>query len=159
MSSNVKNYTEQGGERTVIGGELVFEDGARVSGLPSDSSAGPVDPDTVFYVLDLDGMDLSSVLDEPVEITDLFTTESFEAASGGFKPVLFRNAEIYSQRFSVLSVTGSDGRYITGVGVVPSSNEAKLKTLVTIMIYRDEDRIMLRANENRRLGVFLDDNF
>ena len=34
MSYNAKNYTEQGGEKTVIGGELVIEEGAKVTGLP-----------------------------------------------------------------------------------------------------------------------------
>ena len=42
MSYNSKNYTEQGGERTVIGGELVIKSGGRLileegadnSGLP-----------------------------------------------------------------------------------------------------------------------------
>lgn len=34
MSYNVKNYTEQGGEKTVIGGTLEIKDGARVKGLP-----------------------------------------------------------------------------------------------------------------------------
>ena len=42
MSYNSKNYTEQGGERTVIGGELVIKNGGRLileegaenSGLP-----------------------------------------------------------------------------------------------------------------------------
>lgn len=34
MSYNTKNYTEQGGEKTVIGGELVIEEGAKVTGLP-----------------------------------------------------------------------------------------------------------------------------
>ena len=33
--SNVKNYTEQGGEVTHIGGKLVFEEGASVEGFPS----------------------------------------------------------------------------------------------------------------------------
>ena len=33
MSYNAKNYTEQGGEKTVIGGELVIEEGAKVTGL------------------------------------------------------------------------------------------------------------------------------
>ena len=33
--SNVKNYTEQGGEKTVIGGSLIIEEGATVEGLPS----------------------------------------------------------------------------------------------------------------------------
>lgn len=34
MSYNAKNYTEQGGERTVIGGTLEFADGAKVVNLP-----------------------------------------------------------------------------------------------------------------------------
>ncbi|TQS71946.1 Head fiber protein [Ornithinibacillus gellani] len=38
MGYNVKNYTEQGGEKTVIGGELVIEEGAKVTGLPSSSN-------------------------------------------------------------------------------------------------------------------------
>ena len=32
---NAKNYTEQGGEKTVIGGTLEFKDGATVTGLPA----------------------------------------------------------------------------------------------------------------------------
>ena len=32
---NAKNYTEQGGDVTHIGGQLVFEEGASVEGLPS----------------------------------------------------------------------------------------------------------------------------
>ena len=41
MSYNTKNYTEQGGEKTVIGGEivikgkLVVEEGGSVEGLPT----------------------------------------------------------------------------------------------------------------------------
>ena len=38
MGYNTKNYTEQGGEKTVIGGELVIEEGAKVTGLPSSSN-------------------------------------------------------------------------------------------------------------------------
>jgi len=33
--SNVKNYTEQGGERTVIGGVLEIAEGGQLIGLPS----------------------------------------------------------------------------------------------------------------------------
>ena len=33
---NVKNYTEQGGEKTVIGGTLEIKEGASVTGLPSN---------------------------------------------------------------------------------------------------------------------------
>ena len=35
MSYNVKNYTEQGGEKTVIGGILEITEDATVTGLPS----------------------------------------------------------------------------------------------------------------------------
>lgn len=35
MSYNAKNYTEQGGEVTHIGGRLVIDEGGSVSGLPS----------------------------------------------------------------------------------------------------------------------------
>lgn len=34
MSYNVKNYTEQSGETTVIGGILEIKEGASVTGLP-----------------------------------------------------------------------------------------------------------------------------
>ena len=47
MSYNVKNYTEQGGETTVIGGTLEIKEGASVTGLPkaenqADSMASTV---------------------------------------------------------------------------------------------------------------------
>ena len=34
--SNVKNYTEQGGDKTVIGGTLEILEGGQVIGLPSE---------------------------------------------------------------------------------------------------------------------------
>jgi hypothetical protein len=40
MSYNVKNYTEQGGEVTHIGGKLVIEEGASVEGLSSSGDPG-----------------------------------------------------------------------------------------------------------------------
>lgn len=39
---NAKNYTEQGGEVTHIGGKLIIEEGASVEGLPSSAPAEPV---------------------------------------------------------------------------------------------------------------------
>ena len=47
MSYNVKNYTEQGGETTVIGGTLEIKEGAPITGLPqaenqADSTASTV---------------------------------------------------------------------------------------------------------------------
>lgn len=47
MSYNTKNYTEQGGEKTVIGGTLEIKDGASISGFPicesqSESTASTI---------------------------------------------------------------------------------------------------------------------
>ena len=44
MSYNAKNYTEQGGEKTVIGGTLEFGPDAKVTGLPAatNTSTGGV---------------------------------------------------------------------------------------------------------------------
>ena len=39
MSYNAKNYTEQGGDVTHIGGKLIIEEGATVEGLPSSGEA------------------------------------------------------------------------------------------------------------------------
>ncbi len=35
MDYNTKNYTEQGGDKTVIAGTLEIKEGATVTGLPS----------------------------------------------------------------------------------------------------------------------------
>ena len=48
MSYNTKNYTEQGGEKTVIGGVLEIKQGALITGLPvlenqADSTADSVE--------------------------------------------------------------------------------------------------------------------
>lgn len=45
--SNVKNYTEQGGEKTVIGGTLEIAEGGQVIGLPSDFTAAAFQADSV----------------------------------------------------------------------------------------------------------------
>ena len=49
---NAKNYTEQGGEKTVIGGVLEFAEGARMKGFPGaeNQAAGSSTNDTVAKV-------------------------------------------------------------------------------------------------------------
>ena len=39
MAYNVKNYTEQGGEVTHIGGKLVFDEGASIEGCLIENQA------------------------------------------------------------------------------------------------------------------------
>jgi hypothetical protein len=45
--SNVKNYTEQGGEKTVIGGTLEIAEGGQVIGLPSAFTPAVFQADSV----------------------------------------------------------------------------------------------------------------
>jgi len=44
--SNVRNYTEQGGDRTVIGGTLEIAEGGQVIGLSSDFSPAAYQADS-----------------------------------------------------------------------------------------------------------------
>ena len=59
MGYNTKNYTEQGGEKTVIGGEVVIkgkvvvEEGASVEGLPSTPKAENQADSTASTIADL----------------------------------------------------------------------------------------------------------
>lgn len=50
MSYTTKNYTDKGGNRTVIGGELEIREGARVTGLPSGGAAENQPPSTASQV-------------------------------------------------------------------------------------------------------------
>ena len=43
MAYNVKNYTEQGGEVTHIGGKLIFDEGAQVEGFPGTSGGSQLE--------------------------------------------------------------------------------------------------------------------
>lgn len=44
---NVKNYTEQGGEKTAIGGTLEIAEGGQFIGLPSDFTLAAFQADSV----------------------------------------------------------------------------------------------------------------
>ncbi len=52
MSYNAKNYTEQGGEITHIGGKLVFEEGGSIAGFPGAANQEPVTGSQVKDVKD-----------------------------------------------------------------------------------------------------------
>lgn len=59
--SNVKNYTEQGGEKTFIGGTLEILEGGQVIGLPSDLTPAAFQADStastiVGLVVDFNGL-------------------------------------------------------------------------------------------------------
>ena len=57
MSYNTKNYTEQGGEKTVIGGTLEIKQEASVTGLPiAESQADSTAIDTAGLVTDFNAL-------------------------------------------------------------------------------------------------------
>jgi hypothetical protein len=58
MSYNTKNYTEQGGEKTIIGGTLEIKEGASVTGLPSAINQATSTATTIAGVKD----DLNALL-------------------------------------------------------------------------------------------------
>ena len=59
MSYNAKNYTEQGGAVTHIGGKLIIEEGAEVIGLPSLDNQAASTATTVAALKD----DLNALLE------------------------------------------------------------------------------------------------
>lgn len=57
MDYNAKNYTEQGGEKTVIGGTLEILNGASVTGLPiAENQADSTATDTAGLVTDFNAL-------------------------------------------------------------------------------------------------------
>ena len=57
MSYNTKNYTEQGGDKTVIGGTLEIKQGASVTGLPAAANqADSTATDTAGLVTDFNAL-------------------------------------------------------------------------------------------------------
>ena len=46
MSYNTKNYTEQGGDVTHIGGKLVFDEGSSIAGFPGAENFVPKNTNT-----------------------------------------------------------------------------------------------------------------
>ena len=65
MSYNAKNYTEQGGEVTHIGGKLIIEEGAEVEGLDSGGSSYTL---PTASAKTLGGVKAKARNDEPVEV-------------------------------------------------------------------------------------------
>ena len=57
MSYNTKNYTEQGGDKTVIGGALEIKQGASVTGLPiAENQADSTATDVAGLVADFNAL-------------------------------------------------------------------------------------------------------
>ena len=73
MSYNAKNYTEQGGEVTHIGGKLVFEEGGSISGFPGVANQEPVTGSQVKDVKDAFNALLIGLKNAGIMIPDSWT--------------------------------------------------------------------------------------
>ena len=73
MSYNTKNYTEQGGDVTHIGGKLVFEEGGSVAGFPGAANQEPVTGSQVKDVKDAFNALLIGLKNAGIMIPDSWT--------------------------------------------------------------------------------------
>lgn len=64
MAYNTKNYTEQGGEKTVIGGTLEIKEGATVTGLPSPTLPDPVEIPILDFQSDSEATDVEGLVED-----------------------------------------------------------------------------------------------
>lgn len=138
MSSSVKNYTEQGGEKTVIGGTLEFTEGAQVKGLPSSSSA---------LVLDCGGITVSQATENPLDITEAVPLENFTAACSGENAVIIRGVSMQDggAECSIQTLCCTEG-IITGMGVL-ISNAAVMMGYIGVYMYSESDRVYIRLRQ------------
>ena len=158
MSSSIKNYTEQGGSRTVIGGELVIEEGAQIIGLPSSNGNASA------VVLDMQGYNIFNAIGEDQDITEIISPEVFERAASGLLPVIISNVAVggMSGSFSLQGVETSQGQMIFGFGIFP--NVADIGPFISVRMVLsqsdDEVKVLFRSSlnfdMNEKLGFSLD---
>ena len=148
MSSSIKNYTEQGGERTIIGGELAFEEGARVNGLPSSASA---------VVLDMQEYNLGDAIFETQNITSIISAEQFYEATSGDRLVIINNATFggLPGKFSLQGLEISQGQMIFGVAHIPQ--EGNIGAFISLQIWTrvveaDVVQVVLRVGINNEFN-------
>lgn len=72
--SNVKNYTEQGGEKTVIGGILEIVEGGQIVGFPSSFTPAEMQSDSTAADVANLVIDFNALL-EKLKTAGLMSTE------------------------------------------------------------------------------------
>ena len=150
MSFVPKNYTTDGGDKTVIGGELEIKEGAQVSGLPSGDA---------FIVFDLQGTNVNAATDRPMDVTEFIPMDLFLSALDGSKPILLRGCRLLGHIFSTTAfVVGADedeggtDDVVVAIGGYPKADaSADLATIVTVLLFRSDDAVYLRISPNLRL--------
>jgi len=123
MSYNTKNYTEQGGEKTVIGGMLEIKDGASITGLSSALNQVASTATTIAGVKD----DFNSLL---LKLKDagLMTPDAWNVSVS--KIPTPSGEDIIANQSKVTAITIEDGVITVAVPVskllaFPSSNPAQ----------------------------------
>lgn len=154
MGSSIKNYTEQGGERTVIGGELAFEEGARVAGFPPSSGA---------VVLDMQGFNLATAIGTAQDISEIISPDQFRQATAGNAAAVFSNATFGEMiGLSMQGLEISRGQMILAVGFLPQ--DADISFIISMKMYLSTNgknesvkiKVSLNTEMNAALGFSLD---
>ena len=128
MSSTIKNYTEQGGERTVIGGELVFEEGAQLTGLPSISNSYDM------VVLDLNQFNFMSALSAEVDISEIISPSKLrEACSADFVSIKNLKVSKDGDSINVHGLYVTDSLILAGFVHIPGDS-GEISLLVSFVI-------------------------
>ena len=136
MSYSTKNYTEQGGDKTVIGGTLEFKEGAQVKGLPAG-----------YILVDCCGVLLEEMLAGPVDITKAISVKEFYDICKSPLPKVVTGLHQGSKdhHFHMQCVCNSESDMV-GAAWLVNSDTAKMVTLFSAYIYVENKRVYVRAH-------------
>lgn len=136
MNYNTKNYTEQGGDTTVIGGTLEIKEGAQVKGLPSS-----------YIVVDCGGVLLEEMLAGPVDITKAISVKEFYNICETPLPKVVTGLHQGSKdhHFHMQCVCNSESDMV-GTAWIVNGSTAEMVTLFSAYIYVEDKRVYVRAH-------------
>ena len=133
MSYNTKNYVEQGGERLVIGGEMEFKEGARVTGLPT------------AIVLDFHGQSLNAAFKNAIDVTEAIPLSHFLEATRCESPIILRGIMLGDDEVGVQGMATMTGQGIFAMAGY-NGNGASLLGVITLLLYQYDDKVWLVAD-------------
>ena len=132
MSYTTKNYTTDGGDTTVIGGKLVFEEGASVEGLPS------------AVILDFKGIDVNDAIGEPLDVSEVISMDDFRIASSGERPVLIKGLMFNDNEIGVQGVATMIGEGIMAMAPFNGNRpSAMIVAIGSLLLFPKDDHVML----------------
>ena len=136
MNYNTKNYTEQGGDTTVIGGTLEIKEGAQVKGLPAS-----------YILVDCGGVLLEEMLAGPVDITKAISVKEFYNICKTPLPKVVTGLHQGSKdhHFHMQCVCNSESD-MTGIAWLVDGDTARMTVLFTAYMYVENKRVYVRAH-------------